>query len=157
MYLHRVCICTYTVCASVHCVCICTPCVHLYTVCASVHCVCICTLCVHLYTMCASVHRVCICTLCVHLYTMCAPVHHVCICTLSAGYFDSLRNVLESSVPTTDQPSLIAPTPLAESLIRLIVAPLLVQQPDKRCVCVWCVCVCGVCVWVGVWGVWVCR
>ncbi len=67
------------------------------------------------------------------------PASAVC-----AGYYTALKSLLESHVPEPDDPTLSPPTPLADSLLKLITLPLLVSPPERRYVgsVVWCVSVC---------------
>ena len=49
-----------------------------------------------------------------------------------AGYYTALKSLLESHVPEPDDPTLSPPTPLADSLLKLITLPLLVSPPERR-------------------------
>lgn len=60
------------------------------------------------------------------------PVGKILQYVVDKGYFSSLRVLLETYTPPPDTPTLIAPTPLADSLVKLMVTPLVSYQTDER-------------------------
>ncbi|OWF54780.1 ubiquitin-protein ligase E3C-like [Mizuhopecten yessoensis] len=67
------------------------------------------------------------------------PVHHLWLYLINHGYFDYMRVILEAKVPSDLERTAVAPTPLADSILGLIMGPVsfAIQhkgQPFSHCV-----------------------